>query len=350
MVLKVIATLASVLVAVWIVFLMLVNKEDWRIAAYNKVLQNLDQIDHFELKEAKNKEKLSAYSGVTLWILKQFYDTDFSKKITKLNKENEKLQKGKLSGINILIMPGYAIQRVFQFGQNSSFLKMVQNFSEFNGKKYAIYRAKALFAGIFSYLIIGSAVSLIFAVLFIPLMGMQKGAMFSGGIFFLVIVLVYAQYDDIKDKLNKRRRAISRQFPNVVSKLALLVTSGMIMSKAWEETANSQNSELYLEMRKTAKELNNLVAPEVAYTNFIDRCNTKETAKLASAIIQNLSKGNAEIGRLLKSMASEAWEERQQTAKKDGEKANSLLMIPTMLLFISILIMIIMPAMTNMNI
>ena len=71
MVLKVIATLASVLVAVWIVFLMLVNKEDWRIAAYNKVLQNLDQIDHFELKEAKNKEKLSAYSGVTLWILKQ---------------------------------------------------------------------------------------------------------------------------------------------------------------------------------------------------------------------------------------------------------------------------------------
>ena len=336
MVLKVIATLASVLVAVWIVFLMLVNKEDWRIAAYNKVLQNLDQIDHFELKEAKNKEKLSAYSGVTLWILKQFYDTDFSKKITKLNKENEKLQKGKLSGINILIMPGYAIQRVFQFGQNSSFLKMVQNFSEFNGKKYAIYRAKALFAGIFSYLIIGSAVSLIFAVLFIPLMGMQKGAMFSGGIFFLVIVLVYAQYDDIKDKLNKRRRAISRQFPNVVSKLALLVTSGMIMSKAWEETANSQNSELYLEMRKTAKELNNLVVPEIA--------------KLASAIIQNLSKGNAEIGRLLKSMASEAWEERQQTAKKDGEKANSLLMIPTMLLFISILIMIIMPAMTNMNI
>lgn len=350
MVLKVIAALASVLTVVWLVFLMMINKEDWRIAAYNKVLQNLDQIDYFELKEAKNKEKLSAYSGVTLWILKQFYDTDFSKKITKLNKENEKLQKGKLSGINILIMPGYAIQRVFQFGQNSSFLKMVQNFSEFNGKKYAIYRAKALFAGIFSYLIIGSAVSLIFAVLFIPLMGMQKSAIFSGGIFFLVIVLVYAQYDDIKDKLNKRRRAIRRQFPNVVSKRALLVTSGMIMSKAWEETANSQNSELYLEMRKTAKELNNLVAPEIAYTNFIDRCNTKETAKLASAIIQNLSKGNAEIGRLLKSMASEAWEERQHTAKKDGEKANSLLMIPTMLLFISILIMIIMPAMTNMNI
>lgn len=348
--LKVIAALASALTAVWLIFLMMVNREDWRIVAYNKVLQNLDQIDRFELKEAKNKEKLSGYSGVSLWILKQLYDTDFSKKIKKLNKENEKLQKGKLSGINIFTMPGYAIQRVFQFEQNSSFLKMVQNFSEFNGRKYALYRTRALFAGIFSYLIIGSAASLLLAGIFIPLMGMQKGAMFSGGLFFLVLVLVYAQYDEIKDKLNKRRQAISRQFPNVVSKLALLVTSGMIMSKAWEETANSQNSELYLEMRKTAEELNNLVTPEVAYTNFIDRCNTKETAKLASAIIQNLSKGNAEIGKLLKTMASEAWEERQHTAKKDGEKANSLLMIPTMLLFISILIMIIMPAMTSMNI
>ena len=350
MVLKLIVALASVVTVVWLVFLAMVNKEDWRVAAYNKVLQNLDQIDKFELKEAKNKEKLSPYSGIWLWILKQFYDTNFTKKIRKLEKQNESLQKGKLSSVNILIMPGYAMQRVFHLEQSSTFLKMVQNFSEFYGKKYAVYRAKALFAGIFSYLLIGSAGCLILAVFFLSFVGVQKGAIIAGVCYLLVLILVYAQYDEIKDKLNKRRRAISRQFPNVVSKLALLVTSGMIMSKAWEETANSQNGELYLEMRKTAKELNNLVAPETAYTNFINRCNTKETAKLASAIIKNLSKGNAEIGKLLKSMAAETWQERQHTAKKDGEKANSLLMIPTMLLFISIFIMIIMPAMTSINV
>ena len=251
--------------------------------------------------------------------------------------------------MNIFTMPGYSIQRGFHFNQSSIFLKAVQEFSEFNGKKYAIYRAKGLFADMISYLLLGSIICLIGAIFLVSFMGVQKGILNSAIVFVVVLLLAYTQYDQLKDKLKKRRNAISRQFPHVVSKLALLVTSGMIMSKAWEETANSQTGELYLEMQKTAEELNNLVAPEMAYTNFINRCNTKETAKLASAIIQNLSKGNAEIGKLLKAMAAEAWEERQHTAKKDGENAKSLLMIPTMLLFISIMIMIMLPAMTNMG-
>ena len=32
-------------------------------------------------------------------------------------------------------------------------------------------------------------------------------------------MLVYAMYDEVHDRLNKRRKAIARQFPNVVSKL-----------------------------------------------------------------------------------------------------------------------------------
>lgn len=347
--LKLVAVLASAVAAVWLVFLMMVNKEDWREAAYNKVLQNLDAIDQLKLKETKNKKILSGYSGITLQIMKLFYDTDFSKKIRKKEKENADLQKGKLSKVNIFTMPGYSIQRGFHFNQSSIFLKAVQEFSEFNGKKYAIYRAKGLFADMISYLLLGSIICLIGAIFLVSFMGVQKGILNSAIVFVVVLLLAYTQYDQLKDKLKKRRNAISRQFPHVVSKLALLVTSGMIMSKAWEETANSQTGELYLEMQKTAEELNNLVAPEMAYTNFINRCNTKETAKLASAIIQNLSKGNAEIGKLLKAMAAEAWEERQHTAKKDGENAKSLLMIPTMLLFISIMIMIMLPAMTNMG-
>jgi tight adherence protein C len=63
--------------------------------------------------------------------------------------------------------------------------------------------------------------------------------------------------------------------------------------------------------------------------------------------MQNLSKGNAEIGRLLKNMAQEAWFERRRSAKRDAEKANSKLMIPTMLLFIAILVMLMVPVALN---
>ena len=115
------------------------------------------------------------------------------------------------------------------------------------------------------------------------------------------------------------------------------------MDRAWKLTAYSRNSGLYREMQQSSEEIDNLVNPEIAFGNFINRCNTKETAKLASGIIQNMSKGNAEIGRLLKEMAREAWNERRYKAKNDAEKANSMLMIPTMMLFLAILIMLMVP-------
>lgn len=90
-----------------------------------------------------------------------------------------------------------------------------------------------------------------------------------------------------------------------------------------------------------------MVEPTAAYTNFINRCSTKETTKLASAIIQNQSKGNAEIGALLRSMSHDAWQERRHHAKRDSEAANSKLMIPTMMLFIAILVMIMVPVALN---
>ena len=46
-------------------------------------------------------------------------------------------------------------------------------------------------------------------------------------------------------------------------------------------------------------------------------------------------------------MAHEAWQERRHTAKRASEAANSKLMIPTMLLFIAILVMIMVPIATN---
>ena len=119
------------------------------------------------------------------------------------------------------------------------------------------------------------------------------------------------------------------------------------MDKAWKLTAFSRDSELYIEMRLTSDEMDNLKSSDIAYTGFINRCNTKETTKLAGAIMQNLTKGNAELGRILKEMAREAWLNRQHKAKRDASAANSKLMIPTMILFLTILIMLMVPIMMS---
>jgi len=343
-----ILALATALAAVWLIFMSMITKEDWIAAAYNKVLDNIHAIDRMRLKDMSNQEKLAGYHGIALRVMRIFIRVDSEKQIAKLESQNSQLQRGRLKALRIFVMPGYVLQRKYETINRSGLHKTIltQNL-ELYGRKHAENKTKQLLAKLLSYPIIGVALPLVVGA-FVMGLGVTTTGMAILGIGpILVLVLVYAMYDEVSDRAKKRREAIARQFPNVVSKLALLVTSGMIMDKAWKETAYSQELELYKEMQATSLELDNLVSPEAAYGAFIDRCNTKETAKLASAIMQNLSKGNAEIGLLLKGLAKEAWAERRHTAKRDSEKANSKLMIPTMLLFITILIIIMVPIAMN---
>ena len=335
---------ATLLAAVWLLQLGGVCKEDWIAAAFNKVLSNRQEIEKLRRKDALNAQRLTQYHGTAKKVMRLFLGSGSGKAIEKLQRVDASLQQGDLRTVGILDLPGYVLLRRHQeIGKSSLHRLIFERCQELYGKKYAENWTKQLLARLISYPIIGVSLTLSLGALILGVGNLRVGLAVMGGGTILVLVLVYAMYDEVSDKLNKRRAAISRQFPNVVSKLALLVTSGMIIDRAWRETAESQNTELYQEMRKTAEELANLVDPTTAYTNFIDRCNTKETTKLASALIQSQSKGNAEIGSLLKGMAYEAWQERRHTAKRDSEKANSKLMIPTMMLFIAILIMIMVP-------
>jgi len=344
----VIVIFATLLILTWLILLSRVIEEDWMLAAYAKVYDNHAAIRKLQMKDRHITGWLTGYSGITLFVLKKIYGKDSTKRIKKFEKDIENLQEGNLKSINAFVMPGYVLQReIPAIGKGEIHKTIMSKCSELYGKKHASNKTKHLLAQFISYPVIGIACILILGVFCLSLDNMTVAAAVIGIGILLVIVLVYALYDELNDMVRKRRRAICRQFPNVVSKLALLVTSGMIMDRAWKETAYSRETELYLEMRKTSKELDNLVSPESAYSNFINRCNTKESAKLASAILQNLSKGNAEIGKLLKDIAREAWLERRHTAKRDAEKANSKLMIPTMLLFLAILVMLMVPIAMN---
>jgi len=326
----------------------MVSREDWVIAGYNKVLDNIRAIEKLRAKDAEKLIKLDQHQGFSYKIMKLFLGGNSSKEISKLERSNERLQRSSLKGINVFIMPGYVLQRKYKkIGESSIYRTILTKCRELYGRKHARNKSLELVAGILSYPIIGISASLGLGILILGAGNFTAGLAIIGFGSIIVLVVVYALYDELGDKLNKRHDAIQRQFPNVVSKLALLVTSGMIMDRAWQETAGSNEGELYVEMRRTSEELTQNISPEDAYAGFLNRCNTKETSKLASAIMQNLSKGNAEIGHLLKDMAYEAWQERRHTAKRDAEKANSKLMIPTMLLLLAILVMIMVPVAMN---
>ena len=334
---------ATLLIVIWLLLLSRVTHEDWLIAAYSRIYDNYVCIDKLHAKDNANRERLRKYNGIASVGIRLLSRGNSSSAICKLTKCNESLKKGDMKSISLLAMPGYVIQReLVKISRSSVHAAIFKSSNELYGKKHAPQKATQLIAKLLSYPLIGIAITLLIGVM-IMTNAMTIGIVIMGIGAAITLVLVYSMYDELNDSVNKRRALIGKQFPNVVSKLALLVTSGMIMDKAWKTTALSHDDELYKEMRLTSNEIDNLVSPEIAYGNFINRCNTKETAKLAAAIMQNMSKGNAEIGRLLKEMAREAWQERRHKAKREAEKANSKLMIPTMMLFLAILVMLMLP-------
>jgi len=343
-VLLILIGLSTALIAIWFVFLFRSSQQDSIDAAYDMLFMNTLKIDELRQKEEIITNELKQFDGIALLVMKIIKGGSNEKKIAKLERKNDAIRAGNISKAGVSTLPGHVMRRSYAFvGKGTAYTTLQMRHIELYGKKYAEYRTNGVLAAMCSYAFIGSGIALAFGVLLTAFgVEMIGPAIIVIGTS-LPLMVAYSLYDAPRSKANRRRDKIARQFPNVVSKLALLVCSGMIMDRAWKETAYSNDGELYREMRKTSDELGQNIAPEAAYSGFIIKCNTKETSKLASAILQNLSKGNAEIGNLLRELAHDAWQERRHMAKRDAETANSKLLVPTMLLFVSILIMIAVP-------
>ncbi|ROR28702.1 type II secretion system protein F (GspF) [Mobilisporobacter senegalensis] len=153
-----------------------------------------------------------------------------------------------------------------------------------------------------------------------------------------------------EEKIKKRSNEILSDFPDVVSKLALLINAGMIMKEAWKKVAEGGKGALYDEMRITMEEMDNGVSELDAYYNFSLRCVVPEIKKFTSTVMQGLVKGNREFSLMIKQQSKEIWDVKKHHVKQQGEKAASKLMIPISIIFLGIIIMIIVPIFSNLGV
>lgn len=151
-------------------------------------------------------------------------------------------------------------------------------------------------------------------------------------------------------KVSKRSEEILLAFPNMASKLALLINSGMILREAWERVAVSGKGVLYLEMRRSVVLMRNGWSETDALFAFGQRCMMPEIKKFTSTLIQGAKKGNRELALSMTRQSKEVWELKRQLIRRQGEMANNKLMIPIFLTFIGILIMVIVPVFSNIGV
>lgn len=214
------------------------------------------------------------------------------------------------------------------------------------GKKYSEFYIRAVYAQKFSIcwlILVASGIFACFA------QGFDGLIIFGLGL--VMVGIMYYYFNTIVSrKIEKKSATYLKDFPNVVSTIALLVNAGMMLREAWTEVAYSSTGELYEQMQKVSEDMNNGMSESDALYVFSLRCATPEIKKFTSFIVQGLEKGNKDLAFSLKNQSDELWEMKKQRVLQQGDLATSKLLIPIMVMFIGILIIIMGPIMTNIGI
>lgn len=243
--------------------------------------------------------------------------------------------------IKEIFVVGFTLIQWFGLELSSDIMqKKIHKLSELYGAKEA--RKVALYdvASQLSYTFVFLPIVLLLSVIGNDILILFFGAALVG---FLVI---YMEYDKT-NKLNKRHEAIDREFPHIISQMALLVNAGMPLREAITTSANKSIGVLSHELKVLVDDMDNGIADYVALERFANRCGVDSVRKFSSLIGQNIRKGSAELAASLMELSTEIWRNRVTSVRIEGEKASTKLLIPILMIFIGILVMVVVPMFTG---
>lgn len=289
------------------------------------------------------------------------------KSLEKQQIEYEKISSGyltgkKLSVADLLILAGYSFIRMFNLQMGNGIFKSMITACEQSGfrlldkeqktgeKRNAMIYAAYLYASLITYGMCGA----VFAMLALSIMlGIGMTGMLCLIVpvvcFVIMLVLAYIPLDVVRNKAEMRKDAIDKELADAVSKLTLLVIAGMNINKALVEIANGGDGVIYRELRQTLAEIEKGVTFETAFMHMQSRCSNRYLDRLISIITKSYTSGNMGLASDLKAINDDCWLEKKHVARRKGENVANKLFIPTMIMFVGILVIIIIPVLSGFN-
>lgn len=169
-----------------------------------------------------------------------------------------------------------------------------------------------------------------------------------------VAALLYLSADkDIHEELEKRRKRLQQEYPELVHKLLLYVGAGMTIRGAFKKIAGDyENSRQkrkrvrpgYEEVLYTCRELQGGISEGAAYEHFGKRAGLREYIRLGTLLGQNLKRGNSTLLERLREEAEKSSAESLLQVRRLGEEAGTKLLVPMVLMLAVVMVMIMVPA------
>lgn len=240
-----------------------------------------------------------------------------------------------------LYTAGLGMQRIKLFSLKGNVGAALREASTlYYGSKYSEYYARMIWAQVLTYAFLAFT-------LFVLIAGALNSGFFAAVGIVSCIVVSYYFFTYVPSKLKTRTEECESEFPNAISKMALLVNSGMIINEAWKKVAYGKDGVIYDIMRISCDEMDNGTSNIDAIYNFGTRCNSAEIKKFTSALIQSLEKGGGELPGFLIEQSSEIMEFKRQFMLQKGEKAAGALLAPIGLMFAGVILLVLVAALQS---
>ena len=171
--------------------------------------------------------------------------------------------------------------------------------------------------------------------------------------FLIAALYAYSKVRAGEKEAEKRDEEMLIDYPNIVSKLVLLLTAGMSLRKAFARIRTDYRDSLrhgapkragYEEIVRMSLEMEHGVSELVAYENMGKRCRVNVYRTFSTLLVQNLTKGGDEMAAILSREAQEAYEDRKKRARILGEEAGTKLLLPMLLMLAIVMAILMIPA------
>ncbi len=172
------------------------------------------------------------------------------------------------------------------------------------------------------------------------------------------------------EALKKREELLERAYPDIVSRLTLLIASGFSIRTAFEKTAcdHEKRKEMgrkknrdkgrerrllrkkevpdyaYEEMLRTVRAMRSGTGEAEAYADFGKRCGSHDYIRLGSLLSENLRQGISGLQKVLRDEMQESLNRRKNRQLRTGEKAGTKLLFPMLLMLLTVLLILTAPA------
>ena len=155
---------------------------------------------------------------------------------------------------------------------------------------------------------------------------------------------------DAHEEKKKRQEAYEREYAQIVSKFTMLLSAGISVRNAWERIVllylkkSAEESPIMEEMNWAYRELQKGQSELEVYELFGTRVGVVSYKKLMALFISDKKRGSIRLLDAMNQEMLEAWEDQKRSAKQQGEKLGTKLLIPMMGMLLVVFLMILVPA------